>query len=84
MFYFQIFRGRLNQLSGVWHTVGPRDLAECRGADTVCQQQRYELSHTNVRQFGIKCSVHRYIKSGAFAGLLILQQYCFYLQQYIR
>ena len=66
MFYFLIFRGRFNQLSGVWHTVGPRDLAECRGADTVWQQQRYKLSHTNARQFGIKCSVHRCIKSGVY------------------
>ena len=59
VFVFLIFRRRFNQLSGVWHTVGPRDLAECRGADTVWQQQRYKLSHTSVRQFGIKCSVHR-------------------------
>ena len=34
-FSFLIFRQLFNQLSGVWHTVGPRDLAECRDADTV-------------------------------------------------
>ena len=50
----------------MWHTVGPRDLAECRGADKVWQQQRYKLSYTSARQFGIKCSVHRYIKSGVY------------------
>ena len=57
MFYFLIFRGRFNQLSGVWHTVvGPRDLTECRDADTVWEQQRYQPSRTIARKFSIKCS----------------------------
>ena len=34
MFFF-IFRRCLNQLSGVWQTLGPHDLAECRDANTI-------------------------------------------------
>ena len=56
MFYFLIFRGRFNQLSGVWHTVGPRDLAECRDADTVMATTAVHAFSHSCEKVGIKCS----------------------------